>query len=221
MQTSIFEVIGPVMIGPSSSHTAGAQKLGRAAYLLAGHDIQKIHFHLHGSFAQTYKGHGTDKALVGGALGMQSWDENIRDSHQIAAARGLEFSFSQDDLGEVHPNTVAMDITKSDGTTLFLQGSSVGGGNVVVHNINGMQCEITGHYQTIVISHQDKIGMIHHITYLLSAREINIVSIKNNRSSPGEQAFTIIETDEPIPDNFKERMLEIAHVYAVEIIEKF
>lgn len=220
MQNSIFNILGPIMIGPSSSHTAGAQRLGLSAFMLANGDIKKVNFYLHGSFAQTYQGHGTDKALVGGVLGMKASDERIRNSIEIARKKGLDFSFIKKDLGEVHPNTVAMEVYKTNGEKIEIMGSSVGGGSVEIKSINGLSCLITGNYPTIVISHKDKVGMINNITQLLTKKNINIVSIKNNRNSRGENAFTVIETDESVCD-VKKDILNIKDTYSAEVINKF
>lgn len=220
MQNSIFNILGPVMIGPSSSHTAGAQRLGLSAFMLADGNISKVIFYLHGSFAKTYKGHGTDKALVGGVLGMSSYDKNIRYSLEIATKKGLDFSFIEKDLGDVHPNTVMLEIFKCNGDKIELIGSSIGGGSIEITSINGLSCSITGNFPTIVISHRDKVGMINNITELLSKKGINIVSIKNSRNSRGEDAFTVIETDEPISD-IKADILQIPDTFSAEVINKF
>lgn len=220
MQNSIFNILGPVMIGPSSSHTAGAQRLGLCAFMLASGEISKVNFHLHGSFAKTFKGHGTDKALVGGILGMSSSDGNIRNSLEIAHKNNLDFAFFENDLGDVHPNTVKIEIFKHNGEEIELIGSSIGGGSIEINSINSLSCCITGNFPTIVISHRDKVGMINNITELLSKKGINIVSIKNSRNSRGEDAFTVIETDEPIAD-IKSDILQIPDTFSAEVINKF
>ncbi|MDD4377830.1 MAG: L-serine ammonia-lyase, iron-sulfur-dependent subunit beta [Eubacteriales bacterium] len=220
MQNSIFNVLGPVMIGPSSSHTAGAQRLGRAGYMVANGDIKDVRFRLHGSFAKTCQGHGTDKALVGGILGMQPWDSNIKFSHKIAQEKGVTFSFEEADLGDVHPNTVAMDITKSDGTKLFIMGSSIGGGSIKIININGLSCDITGDYPAVIVNHLDKLGMVSTITKILAEHSINIVSLKNNRSGKGEVASTIIETDDKIPEICIKQIVGIKDVLNCQTMER-
>ena len=128
---SVFDILGPVMIGPSSSHTAGAARLGKDARDIVGDDFKAVKFYLHGSFAQTYKGHGTDRALVAGTLGMEPDDEHLRDALNIAKDKGIDFEFIPADLGEdKHPNTVKMVFTMNDGSTKEITGSSIGGGNV-------------------------------------------------------------------------------------------
>ena len=142
---SLFDIMGPIMIGPSSSHTAGAARLGKMAYKLAGGDIRRVVMYLHGSFAATYRGHGTDKALLAGLLNLNPSDERLRDSFQIAAEKGISYEFIPTDLGEnVHPNTVRFVITDSRGETFEIMGSSIGGGQVVVSEIDGMEVNFTG-----------------------------------------------------------------------------
>lgn len=195
---SIFDIIGPSMIGPSSSHTAGATKLGKVAYRIAGEDISEVDFLLHGSFAKTYKGHGTDKALLGGILGFNPDDERIKDSFDLANNKKIKFSFKEVDLGEVHPNTVKIIITKKNKEIVELVGSSTGGGNVVVCQINGLDLEFTGAYTTLIISHRDRPGIVAKVTTILSENNINIAFMRVYRYGRGENAFMIIETDDLI-----------------------
>ena len=130
---SVFDILGPIMIGPSSSHTAGAARLGKEARNIVGDDFKAIKFYLHGSFAETYKGHGTDRALVAGALGMEPDDERLRDALNIAKEKGIDIEFIPTDLGEdKHPNTVKMIFTKNDGSEVEVLGSSIGGGNIQI-----------------------------------------------------------------------------------------
>jgi L-serine dehydratase len=151
----VYDILGPVMIGPSSSHTAGAARLGKIAGIICGGNIAKVVFLLHGSFAKTYKGHGTDRALVAGILGMEPWDERLRDSLDIAKEKGIEIEFREADLGDVHPNTVKFLMTKSDGSIVEVRGSSIGGGNIVINEVDNEEIEFTGEYPTIIIKHQD------------------------------------------------------------------
>ena len=144
---SAFDILGPIMIGPSSSHTAGAARLGKIASTIAAGDIVEVRFLLHGSFAKTYKGHGTDKALVAGILGFDPWDEEIKESFEIARARNIKFSFEEVVMEGAHPNTVKFIIKKVDNSISTITGSSIGGGNVIVTEINGMDIEFTGEYQ--------------------------------------------------------------------------
>lgn len=198
---SAFEILGPVMIGPSSSHTAGAERIGRAAYMISGGDIVKAAFYLHGSFAKTYRGHGTDRALVAGILGMEPYDERIKNSFEIAKEKNIDIKFIEDDLGDVHPNTVRIEMVKSDGKKLELTGSSIGGGNILITSINGANAEFTGEYPGLIVKHMDKKGMISRITLSIALGEVNIVTLRLTRDNKGEIATSIIETDSSIPEN--------------------
>lgn len=191
----VFDVLGPIMIGPSSSHTAGAEKLGRAARSIAEENIRSVTFYLHGSFAKTYSGHGTDRALVAGILGMEPDDERIRESFKIAKDAGIDVHFVESDLGDVHPNTVKIEITKADGSVVSITGSSIGGGNIIITNINEDSVEFGGEYPVIIIKHYDKRGMISKVTFALALGNINIATLKVGRTMKGDIATTVIETD--------------------------
>lgn len=218
---SMFDVVGPNMIGPSSSHTAGACRIGKAAYKMAGEGIKKVTFLLHGSFAKTYRGHGTDKALVGGILGFDPDDERIRNSFNLAKEKGIEFIFQEENLGDVHSNTVKVIVEKNDDETIQLMGSSIGGGNIVVTEINGLEIEFTGEYDTLIISHVDKPGVIAKTTAVLALYDINIAFMRVYRYSKGQNAFMIIETDDEIsPDivtYIKKTIPEVPQAYLVNI----
>ncbi|MDO5716904.1 MAG: L-serine ammonia-lyase, iron-sulfur-dependent subunit beta [Tissierellia bacterium] len=180
---SLLEVLGPIMIGPSSSHTAGAARLGRMGSKIAGPNFYKVVFELHGSFAKTYAGHGTDKALLAGVMGFTPSDERIRDSYALAVESGLEFEFVEVDLGYVHPNTVRMQFMYKDQETFYVQGSSIGGGNIIITDINGTEIEYRGERPTIIAKYVDKRGILSKITSLFSISGINIanMSVIRNR----------------------------------------
>ncbi|KXZ40119.1 L-serine dehydratase [Alkalithermobacter thermoalcaliphilus JW-YL-7 = DSM 7308] len=205
---SIFDIVGPNMIGPSSSHTAGAARLGRVGYKIASEEIVKVVFYLHGSFAQTYKGHGTDKALIGGILGFAPDDERIRDSFDIAKEKGLEFEFIPTDLGDEHPNTVKMIITTISGKTIEIVGASIGGGNIKITQMNGLKLEFTGAYPTLIVKQRDLPGAAAHITRCLSNRNVNIAFMSIYRQEKGNEAFTIIEADDDINEHIVEDILK-------------
>ncbi|OPJ55571.1 L-serine ammonia-lyase, iron-sulfur-dependent subunit beta [Alkalithermobacter paradoxus] len=205
---SIFDIVGPNMIGPSSSHTAGAARLGRVGYKIAGEKITNVKFYLHGSFAQTYKGHGTDKALVGGILGFAPDDERIRNSFQIAKESGLDFEFITVDLGDdYHPNTAKIEITTESGKKLEIVGASIGGGNIKVTQMNGLKLEFTGAYPTLIVKQRDLPGAATHITSCLSKNNINIAFMSIYRQEKGNEAFTIIEADDDIHENIVKDIL--------------
>lgn len=199
MDISIFEVLGPVMIGPSSSHTAGAARIARIARLVAGNDVKKVVFGLHGSFAKTYKGHGTDKALVAGVLGMKEDNENIRESFSIAAEEGIDFKFIETEIKDGHENTVLIEIWDSNGIKHKLIGSSIGGGRILISNIDDFEVEIAAENPVIITRQRDKKGVISDITSLLARNNINIAVMRVSRKERGTEASTIIETDDEIP----------------------
>lgn len=207
----VYDILGPVMIGPSSSHTAGAARLGKIAGIICGGNIVKVVFLLHGSFAKTYKGHGTDRALVAGILGMEPWDEKLRDSLDIAKEKGIEIEFREADLGDVHPNTVKFLMTKSDGSIVEVRGSSIGGGNIVINEVDNEEIEFTGEYPTIIIKHQDVPGVISKVTALLYEEEINIAFMRVFRNSRGSNAFMVFETDTPVPSEFVQKVQGLSY----------
>ena len=215
---SAFDIIGPAMIGPSSSHTAGAARLGKVARLVAGDKIKSVSFLLHGSFAKTYRGHGTDKALVAGMLGMDPWDERLRDSLQIAEEKGLEVRFLESDLGDMHPNSVKFIISKEDGTITQVVGSSIGGGNISITEIDGEALEFTGAYPTLIIKHVDEPGMVAKVTALMSNKGINIAFMKVYRSSKGETATMIFETDHMVTEAVVNEISKVAHINSIRVI---
>lgn len=205
---SAFDIIGPRMIGPSSSHTAGAARLGHAAYRIAGKDIKRVKFVLYGSFMRTYRGHGTDKALVAGVLGMKPDDERLRDSFKIAGERGLEFSFEKDESPAVHPNTVRIEAYDGAGECSIIEGVSTGGGNILITGINGVEVQLTGEYPTLIVSHRDRPGVIAEVTRMLGDRNINIAFMRVFRRSRGEEAYMVIETDEQVHKQVRESIVD-------------
>jgi L-serine dehydratase len=215
---STFDILGPIMIGPSSSHTAGAARLGKIAGIIAGEKIKKVQFLLHGSFAQTYKGHGTDKALVAGILGMDPWDEQLRNSIDIANNLGLEIMFIEKDLGDVHPNTVKFIIEKYDGQIAEIVGSSIGGGNIIITQVDGENIEFTGEYPTLIIKHRDVPGMVSRVTSIMYEENINIAFMKVFRGSKGEKATMIFETDNYLQQELIERIRGVSNVSSIKVI---
>ncbi len=217
---SIFDIIGPIMIGPSSSHTAGAQRLGKVAYQLAQKDIVKAQVFLHGSFAKTGKGHGTDRALAAGLLGLGSSDERLKDSLHLAQKQGVQITFQETDLGDVHPNSVKIIATRKNGEQISFIGSSIGGGNILINSVDGFPTNLAGAYDAVIISHWDKLGILSKITTILANHTINIVSQQHNRQGKGKQAITIIETDSPIDDATLQELKNLDAVLSVIRLEK-
>lgn len=198
-EIGIFDILGPNMIGPSSSHTAGALRIAHLARKMVSGNVVKVEFTLYGSFAHTYKGHGTDKALVGGVLGYDTEDPRIKDSFRYANEAGLDYSFRPDtETTGLHPNTVEVKLYGADGSVTSIQGASIGGGNVMIERIDGVDINLSGDYNTILIKQEDLPGIVAHIASVLSNRNINIAFMRLYRESKGELAYTIVEADEEI-----------------------
>lgn len=194
----IFDLIGPIMVGPSSSHTAGAVRIGYVARKIFREEPKKAEIILHGSFAETGRGHDTDKALVAGLLGMHPDDKRIPDSFEIAAQRGLEFTIEQRELRSAHPNTAKIKLTSESGRELEMTGASVGGGRIEVRELAGMPMRFTADKPTLIISNNDKPGSIAKVSEVLSKEHINIATFNVNRSSRGGRAIMVIECDSPV-----------------------
>ena len=210
----IFDVLGPIMIGPSSSHTAGAARLGKIARTIVNKPIKDVTFLLHGSFKETYKGHGTDRALVAGILGMMPDDERLRAALLIAEKEGLEVHFLPADLGQVHPNTVKILMTDCDDINWEVLGSSIGGGLVEIYEINGNKVKITGEYPTIITCHDDIPGTVSKVSTLFYDNDINIAHMTLVRSQKGKDATMTFEVD----NNVSEEL--IAAIKAVEGVNR-
>lgn len=194
----VFDIVGPIMIGPSSSHTAGAVRLGRMVRLILGEEPKKAAVYLHGSFALTHKGHGTDKALAAGLLGMETDDEQIRDVFELTKEKALDIEFIPADLGDVHPNTARIVAIGINGREVTVTGASVGGGNIVITEIDNYAVELAGNYHTLITIHEDKPGIVAIASHILSQHSINIAFMRVSRQNRGAQALMIIETDQSI-----------------------
>jgi L-serine dehydratase len=197
---SVFDVIGPVMIGPSSSHTAGAARLGRLARAVFGEQPAAARVTLHGSFASTGHGHGTDLALTAGLLGFAPDDVRIRTADRQAREAGMGVTFEVGDLGEVHPNTARLELSSADGRTVTVQGSSVGGADVVLTSIDDFDVAITGELPVLVVEHHDQPGVIAAVSAILADHGVNIASMEVSRERRGARALMVIETDQPVAD---------------------
>jgi L-serine dehydratase len=211
----LFDIAGPIMVGPSSSHTAGAVRLGAMARIILGERPAEARIKLHGSFAQTYRGHGTDKALIGGLLGFAPDDERIKAALTLAAGHGLTYSFSTVDLPDVHPNTALLELTGVSGQTRQVTGASVGGGNILITRIDGYPVRVTGQYHTLITIHNDKPGVIATVTKKLADEGVNIAFMQVSRQERGEEALMVIEADEPIPAEALSPIRAVAAMKAV------
>jgi L-serine dehydratase len=220
-RSNVFDLLGPVMVGPSSSHTAGAVRLGEMARKILGEEPIAGTIILHGSFAETGKGHGTNMALIAGLLGMTPDDERIPEAPLLAKELGKNFIFETADLGEVHPNTVKFELTGLKGNVTVV-GSSIGGGTVVVREINNFQVEIRGDYSALVILHRDLPGVVAQVTLLLATAQINIARMRVSREKKGAQALMVLETDQVIDETvlvLLQRLPNIHQALAIEPLE--
>ena len=214
----VFDILGPIMVGPSSSHTAGAARLGKIAKTIVGTDIKEVTFLLHGSFGKTYKGHGTDRALVAGILGMEPSDDDLRNSISIAESKGLKINFIEYDLGQVHPNTVKFLITDVNNNYFEIMGSSIGGGNVEINEINGNSVLITGENPTIITCHDDIPGTVAKVSDLIYEDKINIAFLKLVRYEKGKSATMTFEVDSTIPASLVKDIKKITGINKVIVI---
>jgi L-serine dehydratase len=223
-QVSAFDIIGPIMVGPSSSHTAGAVRLGQIGRLILGCQPTEAQIELHGSFAQTGQGHGTDKAIVAGLLGLATYDERIRDSFMLAKTAGMQFHFEMVDLGdEAHPNTVHLTL-QSDERQVQVTGASVGGGMIQITNIQGYSTRFSGEYETLMVMVKDRCGnrpgTINAVTSWLLEHNINIAFFRVERHRRGGEAIMVIETDDPLPEEVVEAVQDFPRVRWVCRINK-
>ncbi len=217
---SLLDIIGPVMVGPSSSHTAGACRLGLLARGLVGGTPHSALIELHGSFARTGEGHGTDKALVAGLLGFRPDDERIRTALQIAEQEGLDYRFEKTTLSDsAHPNTVRMTLEQGD-LKACLVGSSLGAGRVLVTEIDGYPVEVTGNFHTIALVAEDKKGSIARITSILADHDINIATLRLTRKQKGGDAFMVIECDEAPGEGVRDELRSLEWVRWARRLDK-
>ncbi|HHT68811.1 MAG TPA: L-serine ammonia-lyase, iron-sulfur-dependent, subunit beta [Firmicutes bacterium] len=219
-QIGLFDVVGPIMVGPSSSHTAGAVRLGLATRRILGVDVTKAQITLHGSFAATYWGHRTDVALIAGLLGMAMDDERIPRGMELAREAGLEFSFESGDLGDVHPNSVRI-LAEGGGDKVVIAGASVGGGRINIFEVNGFDVSLDGTYSTLLTKHRDEPGVIAEITKVLAVHGINIAYLDVSRKTRGSEALLLAQTDDRIPDLALQHVQRIPGVIVVRKLPRF
>lgn len=196
---SIFDILGPVMVGPSSSHTAGAARIGLIARQLFGRQPKKATVYLHGSFAATGKGHGTDRALIAGLLGMKPDDMRIPNSFEIAREEGMEFTIENKDIKEAHPNTAQIIMEAEGVNTMKIQAYSIGGGRIRVCKLDGIDVNFSGESNTLIIRNMDEPGRIKEVASALSNAEINIATMQVFRDKRGGFAVMVVETDQVVP----------------------
>jgi len=217
-QRSIFDVIGPVMVGPSSSHTAGAVRLGALARAIAGAPLRSAAIKLHGSFASTGRGHGTDLAITAGLLGFAPHDTRIRDARAHAEAAGMRVTFVEADLGDVHPNTAEMRLVTVDGDEVLVRGSSLGAGDVEITLVDDFPVRLTGELPALGVIHHDQPGVVAAVSARLAAEGINIASMQVSRERRGARALMVIETDTVVADPVVRALVELEGVIGVRAV---
>ena len=196
---NIFDIMGPVMVGPSSSHTAGAVKIGYISRRLLGEELAAVKILLYGSFLTTGKGHGTRKALVAGLLGMKTDDIRIPEALEIAERDGIEVEFGEALLKEAHPNTAQLFLTGVSGRTLEIIGQSLGGSRINIAEIDGIETNFSGDHPTLVVHNQDQPGHVSEVTSMLAHKSVNIAAMQLYRASRGGEAVMVIECDQEVP----------------------
>lgn len=216
---SVFDIIGPVMIGPSSSHTAGAARIGRAARHLFGREPKYAHVHLYGSFAKTYKGHGTDVAIIGGLLDYETDDTRISQAIETARKNGMKIRFHEEEAITDHPNTARLKIGDDEGE-LELVGISIGGGKAEITELNGFELNLSGEHPAILLIHNDRFGAIASSTTILAKHEINIGRMEVSRKALGEQALMVIEVDQNVEDVVLSELERADHIIQVAKISE-
>jgi L-serine dehydratase len=216
---SILDVMGPVMVGPSSSHTAGTARLGRVAHEILDDDPVAVHFYLHPPLAATYRGHGSDFALVGGAIGLNVDDPRIPEAIRIAEQMDVDVEFSEEDLGDVHPNTVRVEIRSKD-REVEIVGSSIGGGVIEVFKINGFQTRFKGDSPTLLLFYRDRPGMIAVVANIIADEGINIASLYCSRKQRGKDAFMQVDVDSPISQQALQRICSLTDVTDARYLDR-
>ncbi len=196
----IFDIIGPVMVGPSSSHTAGAVRIGYIAGKLMGEPVAKAEILLYGSFLATGKGHGTRKALVAGILGMKPDDMRIPDSFEIAKEHGIEVVFGESALRDAHPNTAQIFLTSVTGKKLEVVGESLGGSRINIAQIDGISTNFSGDYPTLVVHNMDQPGHVAEVTSMLAHKSVNIATMQLYRAGRGGNSVMVLECDQEVPE---------------------
>jgi L-serine dehydratase len=210
-----MDIIGPVMVGPSSSHTAGAVRIGRVARKLLGEEVKDARIWFHGSFRATGKGHGTDRALVAGLLGMKVDDSAIPDSFSVAAQRGMTYRIEGADLGDVHPNSVKMNLTGVSGREIEVVAASVGGGQIEICELDGLEVHFSGDSPTLVVHNIDRPGCVTEVTAILADKSVNIATMHLYRASRGGNAVMVIECDKEISQETVNEITAIDGIFKV------
>jgi L-serine dehydratase len=214
---TVFDIIGPIMIGPSSSHTAGAARIGRVARTLLGKQPKWVEISFYGSFAKTYKGHGTDLAIVGGLLDFDTSDQRIKNSLEIAKNLGIYISMAVETAVTDHPNTAKIRLGTSEEDVIELVGISIGGGKIEIIELNSFQLKLSGNHPAILVVHDDRYGVIAAVSNVLAKHEINIGHMEVSRKEKGQEALMVIEVDQNLADDL---LLEVGSLPNISKVTK-
>ena len=215
--TSVLDIIGPVMIGPSSSHTAGAARIGRVARDLFGRQPKWVRIHLYGSFAETYRGHGTDVAIIGGLLDYDTYDERIKTAFNDAKEAGMQYEFIPEEAHKEHPNTARL-VMGDDNGEMSVEGISIGGGKIEISEVNGFKLRLTGGMPAILVVHNDSTGCIANVANCLAMHNVNIGHMEVSRIERGHTALMVIEVDQNIDERILQQISFIPHITKVSKI---
>lgn len=216
---SVFDIIGPVMVGPSSSHTAGAARIGRVARNLFGSMPTKVNIHLYGSFAKTYKGHGTDIALVGGLLDFDTFDRRIVEALSLAKEAGMDVTFHEEVVDMDHPNTARLVLENDEEDQLEVVGISIGGGKIEITELNGYTLRLSGNQPAIFVVHNDRYGAVAKVADVLAKHEINISYMEVSRRTKGRTALMVIETDQTVGPRVTEEIMQLPDMLNVATLD--
>ncbi len=214
---SIFDITGPIIIGPSSSHTAGACRLANAARAILGQEAVRAVIHVYGSFAETLSGHGTDRALVGGLLQIPPDDERLVNAFEIAKKKGLKVRFEVEDEVPANANMVLFELTGADGASMSIRGASIGGGSIMVDQIDSTFLQISLKYNTLIVDHLDKAGAVMGVAQILAGHNINIASMNVYRQGKHGRAYMILETDEEVGREARDMIAALPDMHTIYI----
>ncbi len=195
----LLDIIGPVMVGPSSSHTAGAARIGMVGRRLLGEEVVEAHVLLHGSFAATGVGHGTDRAIAAGLMGMTPDDGRLPDALELARAAGVRVTFERGDLGRVHPNSARIAL-RGETSRVEFEAASVGGGQILLQSVDGLEVGIAFGFPTLLTEHDDTVGRIAQVADVLARFEVNVAFMRVAREGRGQRAIMIVECDDPVAE---------------------
>ena len=216
---TVFDIMGPVMVGPSSSHTAGAVRIGRLTRALLGAAPVRAEIRLHGSFSATGRGHGTDRALTAGLLGMEADDPRLPQSLSLAREVGLYVTFEPVTLPHAHPNTAVLTVTAADGRALTVTAASLGGGRVGVTGVDDLEVSFSGDLPTLLLRNRDRPGIVAEVAQLLSAAGVNIATLHLHREGRGGLAAMVVESDQPLPGGLLKALAETDGIESVRYLD--